>query len=150
MVTSFLTRRVCLVLKKCMNILEYIVWNTIQYINTLFYILFEILCNTLFDIHLKYDHGHISYSYTMYMIYKGMIQNIVQYYIILHLLYPLGIIGLSVGPSFELRQGERLWPVCAPQTGKVERRQPLPMMGCSQKQDYNKFVDVFDKDNLGV
>lgn len=86
----------------------------------------------------------------MYMIYKGMIQNIVQYYIILHLLYPLGIIGLFVGPSFELRQGERLWPVCAPQTGKVERRQPLPMMGCSQKQDYNKFVDVFDKDNLGV
>ena len=34
----------------------------------------------------------------------------------------------------------------------MERRQPLPMVGCSQKQDYNEFVDVFDKDNqtLGV
>ena len=44
-----------------------------QYSNTRFYILFEILCNTLFDIHLKYDNGNTSYSYTMYMIYKGMI-----------------------------------------------------------------------------
>jgi len=50
----------------------------------------------------------------------------------------------SLGP-----EGERLWPVCAPQTGKVERRQPLPMVGCSQKQDYNQFVDVFDKEVLG-
>lgn len=41
----------------------------------------------------------------------------------------------SLGPS-----GKRLWPVCSPETGKVERTLPLPL-GVDQRQSHNNFYE---------
>lgn len=50
----------------------------------------------------------------------------------------------SLGP-----EGKRLWPVCAPETGRVERWQPLPFPGATQSLACNVFFDTFEKEMLG-
>ena len=50
----------------------------------------------------------------------------------------------SLGP-----EGKRLWPVCAPDTGRVDRRQALPM-GATQSLACNVFSDNFEKDHFGI
>ena len=45
-------------------------------------------------------------------------------------------------------QGKRLWPVCAPESGRVERWQPLPFPGATQSLACNVFFDTFEKDGL--
>ena len=49
----------------------------------------------------------------------------------------------SLGP-----EGKRLWPVCAPESGRVERRVPLPM-DVAQTQAHNEFKDTFVGSSLG-
>ena len=49
----------------------------------------------------------------------------------------------SLGP-----EGKRLWPVCAPESGRIERRVPLPM-DAPQTQAHNDFKDSFQQASLG-
>jgi len=50
---------------------------------------------------------------------------------------------------FEWQEIKYDWPVCAPQTGRVERLNPLPFKGTEQIVK-NEFVDEFDKDILNL
>ena len=48
----------------------------------------------------------------------------------------------SLGPS-----GKRLWPVCAPETGKVERCLALPM-GVEQTEAHNEFYETGPRQSI--
>ncbi len=48
---------------------------------------------------------------------------------------------------FWWKEDKILWPVAAPQTGRVERYTPLPFEGTKQRRDLT-FKDNFDKDTL--
>ncbi|CAJ1386285.1 unnamed protein product [Effrenium voratum] len=49
----------------------------------------------------------------------------------------------SLGPA-----GKRLWPVCAPSTGRVDRTNALPVPSAEQSQSHNVFKDSFDSTSL--
>ena len=50
---------------------------------------------------------------------------------------------------FKWKEIKYLWPVAAPETGRVERRSPLPFDGAAQTRN-NEFVDEFDGETLGM
>lgn len=50
---------------------------------------------------------------------------------------------------FEWKDVRYEWPVVAPETGRVERYNPVPFAGAAQQRK-DAFVDDFDQDNLGL